>query len=90
MLRWCRKSQKLKLENEFLFRVNYIKIPAWYEFLISFLSLKPGDAYSDDPGKLQYMLYGKPILAMIDGRNLKIINESNSGLVSPAGDYKKL
>ncbi len=96
MLRWCRNEVKrLKLENEFLFKgqLPLENMPAWYEvsdFL--FLSLKPGDAYSQViPGKLQsYMLYGKPILAMIDGESAEIINESNSGLVSPAGDYKKL
>ncbi len=56
-------------------------------------------ATSTSEGKNQYNdaffsggFYNKklPMWAMIDGESAEIINESNSGLVSPAGDYKKL
>jgi len=43
------------------------------------------------PAKLQtYLMTGIPILGMLDGEGAKIIEESNSGLCSPASDSASL
>lgn len=43
------------------------------------------------PAKLQsYMACGVPVIASADGETSRIINESNSGMCCPAGDYRKL
>lgn len=43
------------------------------------------------PARLQsYMSAGKPVLGMIDGGAVDIINEANCGFVVPAGDSKAL
>lgn len=39
------------------------------------------------PGKIQsYLAQGKPILASMNGEGARIVNESQAGLVTPAGD----
>ncbi len=43
------------------------------------------------PGKVQsYLASGVPILAMIDGEGARVVGESGSGLIAPAGDGKAL
>lgn len=57
-----------------------------------FLSLKKNNTFKKTiPGKLQtYLLSNKPILGMISGEAKKIIEDSKSGLVCEAEDFKKL
>ncbi|RSD26966.1 glycosyltransferase family 4 protein [Mesobacillus subterraneus] len=58
----------------------------------AFLCLTEGPLFSMTiPAKLQsYMACGIPILASADGETKHIIEESNSGLSSPAGNAEKL
>jgi glycosyltransferase involved in cell wall biosynthesis len=57
-----------------------------------FIALKKHYALSMTiPNKLQvYLSMGKPIIGSIDGEASRIIVESRSGLVAPAGDSKQL
>lgn len=57
-----------------------------------FIALKKHNALSMTiPNKLQvYLSMGKPIIGSIDGEASKIIIESQSGLVAPAGDSRQL
>ena len=56
------------------------------------VSLKKDPVFSlTIPAKLQtYLMTGIPILGMLDGEGSKIIEESNSGISSPASDSASL
>ena len=93
---WVKNEiKKNKLERCFHMVGNFPlrKMPALYsqaDCLIFSLRKKPIFALTI-PGKVQsYLSSAKPILAMVDGEAAKIIKDSNSGLVCPSGDYKKL
>jgi len=43
------------------------------------------------PNKIQaYMAVGRPILASLNGEGARLVTQANAGLVSPAGDAKRL
>jgi colanic acid biosynthesis glycosyl transferase WcaI len=56
------------------------------------VSLVPDSLLSKTiPGKLQsYLACGRPLLGSLDGEGARVIIESKSGFVSPAGNAKKL
>lgn len=59
---------------------------------VMFFSLKNDEIfYKTVPAKLQaYMASGKPVIGMISGEGAKIIEDSNSGLSVPSGNFKLL
>lgn len=59
---------------------------------VMLLSLKDEPIFAlTIPSKLQsYMAFGKPIVSMMNGIGLKVVKDSQSGLVAKAGDYKSL
>jgi colanic acid biosynthesis glycosyl transferase WcaI len=53
------------------------------------VSLRHGPVFSTAlPGKIQtYLSVGKPIIGMLDGEGARVLKESGSALVVPAGNY---
>ena len=87
-------SKELRLEDKIIFygKVSKEELNKVYSkmdaFLLTLCSEEEiGFVANTVPAKLQgYMSAGKPILASIDGGAKEIIEESNCGLVVPAGD----
>ena len=89
------KIHKLKLDEHFHFLGSYpsSEMPCFFACADALLvSLKSTDIFSlTIPSKLQsYLACGKPIIGNIDGVAASIIQESNSGMCSPSGDYINL
>lgn len=57
-----------------------------------FVSLKSDPVFAKTiPGKVQsYLAAGKPILSMMDGEVMRVVQESGAGFAVQAGDYKRL
>jgi len=93
---WLKKTVKQKkIDNIFkiLGRYPLKKMPYFYNRADALLvSLKDNEVFEKTiPGKLQsYLLYGKPILGMLNGEGNKIIKNSKSGYVVKAGDFNSL
>lgn len=88
------KKETFNFDNVFIFPQHSVEyMPSLYEkSSVMLLSLKGGESISNTvPAKLQtYMSCGKPVVAMIDGEANDVIKDSNCGLVTNAGNFKKL
>ena len=87
------KDKKLTKTVTLLGRFPTESMPAFFKLAdIMLVSLKDEYIFSlTVPGKIQsYMASSKPILTMLNGDGSSIINESKSGFVANAGDYKRL
>ena len=93
---WLKSEIKdRKLEENFLIlgRFPLERMPSFFAHADALLvSLKKDPVFSlTIPAKLQtYLMTGIPILGMLDGEGSKIIEESNSGISSPASDSASL
>lgn len=93
---WLRSEVRRRgLEKNFLIlgRFPLERMPSFFAHANALLvSLKKDPVFSMTiPAKLQtYLMTGIPILGMLDGEGAKIIEESNSGLCSPASDSASL
>ncbi len=87
-------KETMNFNNVFIYPQHSVEyMPSLYEMSsIMLLSLKGGESISNTvPAKLQtYMSCGKPVVAMIDGEANDVIKESNCGLATNAGNFKKL
>lgn len=88
------RKETMNFDNVFIYPQHSVEfMPSLYEnSSIMLLSLKGGESISNTvPAKLQtYMSSGKPVVAMINGEANDVIKESNCGLVTNAGNFKKL
>lgn len=69
------------------------RMPSFYRHADALLvSLRDEPIFSITvPGKIQsYLAFGRPILGMLNGEGARVIQESQAGFVSPAGDWKSL
>jgi colanic acid biosynthesis glycosyl transferase WcaI len=85
------KTLNLEQKIHFLGNLPLKSMPELYDKAdVLLVSLKSGSHFSKTiPGKLQsYMAARKPVLGMISGEGKSVIEESNCGFVSEAGDIK--
>lgn len=78
---------------EFLGSFKVEDVPQYYASADAFLiSLKDLHIFSQTvPARLQtYMMFGRPILAMLNGESAEIIREAEAGFVVNAGDFAQL
>ncbi len=89
---FCR-THNLEKTVHFLGRKPIDQMPNYFSKAdVLLMTLKDSEIFSITiPAKLQsYMAFGKPILSTVNGEAAQIIKDSRAGLVSPAGDGKKL
>ena len=82
-----------KICSSFTIKSPAVEVPKILsESDVAFVSFKNNELFSKTiPAKLQsYMACGKPILAVALGETKRIVEESNSGLVSNPDDVLKL
>jgi len=92
---FSKKIDELSLNDNVLFidRMPVIEMPSlFWHADIMLASLKNEEIFSITiPSKIQsYMASGKPILSMISGETLNIINDSKCGLSCDSGDFNNL
>ncbi len=92
---YIKKISKLNLSKNFIFHGSFSAEEMPYFFTCGdalIVSLKKSKIFSMTiPAKVQsYLACGKPIIASLDGEGARIIEESNSGYVSPSEDVEKL
>ena len=90
-----KKVIQLNMKDNFIFKGSFKseEMPLFFACADALIvSLKKSDIFSlTIPAKVQsYLACGKPIIGSIDGEGAKIINESESGYVSPSEDIDKL
>lgn len=96
LLGWLKeevKKNNLSKQVLILGRFQVERMPSFFLHADAMLiSLKNTSVYEMTiPSKLQsYFIAGKPILAMLSGEGAELIQQSSSGFVAPAGDYKGL
>ncbi len=83
--------KKRKVDKSFLLagRFPVDRMPSFYKHAQALLvSLKPDPFMSlTIPGKLQsYLMFGLPIIGMLDGEGASILKETGAGIVCRAGD----
>jgi glycosyltransferase involved in cell wall biosynthesis len=93
MSEWLqRQVTERKLNNVYLLGRHPLEaMPALFATADALLvSLQANEAFEKTiPGKVQaYMASGKPILAMLDGEAVRVIDEANAGLTCRAGDVQ--
>lgn len=69
------------------------RMPSFYSHASALLvSLRKDSVFSKTiPAKLQtYLMFGKPVLGMLDGEGAKVIHDAHAGLACPAGDSNAL